>query len=116
MPTLIPNEDTGASNAHNPTLMERQPVITVVSLTAMVSAIIKAVVAFGLDIDQSAEDAVNNAIIAAYPIVTAVILWFKVYAPATVRRIKEDAQQYVRPSAPNTKPTTGVRRTTNPRP
>jgi hypothetical protein len=69
----------------NPTSSE--PALYVGAITAVVSAVIGLLVAFGLDLTEKQTGAILALTLAAAPMVSAVITRAKVYSPKTVAGI-----------------------------
>jgi hypothetical protein len=77
MTTPVPDLDTSA----------REPLLTVGTVTAVATAMISALVAFGLPLSAGQQAAVLGFVAVAAPIVVAVWGRGKVYAPASVARL-----------------------------
>lgn len=73
--------------------LKAEPAVIVSTLTAVVTAIIGLLVAFGIDVSEEQKNAIITAIGAIVPMIflTGVIIRQTVYSPATVEKIA-DAQ------------------------
>ena len=73
-------------------MMEKEPAITVATVTAFVTAIIGLLVAFGLDISKEQQDAILGVIGPTFLVILAVgpIVRQFVYAPKTVERLANE--------------------------
>lgn len=74
-------------------MLEREPAITVATVTAFVTAIIGLLVAFGIDISTEQRDAIIGVIGPAFIVILAIgpIVRQFVYAPKTTERLVTDA-------------------------
>jgi hypothetical protein len=77
MPNLEQTPDPGAS----------EPLWSVGSITAAVTAIIALLAAFGLDISDDQQSAILGVVAVAAPLVVAALSRGRVYSPATVARL-----------------------------
>lgn len=106
--------------------MKTEPAITVASITAAVTAILALLVAYGFDVSDEQQQAILGIVAVLAPIIVGIVTRQNVWAPASVGTVKQDAYRAglndatdpatgsaQRPYA-HTKPTTGVRRQTNP--
>lgn len=65
--------------------MSTEPATIVGSITAAATAIIALLVAFGMDLTQDQQNAILGVVAVAAPVIAAVIIRGKVYAPKTVQ-------------------------------
>lgn len=77
--------------------MSTQPVITVTTITSAASALIALAVYLWPGIDPNIEKAINAAIVALWPIVTAAWTWHRVYAPRSVEKIADEQYRAGKP-------------------
>ena len=70
--------------------MERQPLVTVATVTALAAAVLSALVAFGTPLNDGQVQAVLGVIAVAAPVVVAVWGRRLVYSPATVSQIRAE--------------------------
>lgn len=68
----------------------REPLISVGTITAVVTAILALLVAFGLNLSDDQQAAVLGFIAVAAPVAVALAARGKVYAPATVAQMLRD--------------------------
>lgn len=98
-------------------LARNEPALTVATLTALATAMIGLLVAFGVDISDAQRDAILGFIAAAFPIIILLGGTIRQFvSPAykvddAYRAGLDDAQPT--PQRMSTKPSTGVRRATN---
>ena len=73
-------------------MMQKEPAITVATVTAFVTAVIGLLVAFGLDISTEQRDAILGVIGPAFVVILALgpIVRQFVFSPATVEKIAAD--------------------------
>lgn len=65
--------------------MDREPIVTVAAITAVVSAALGVLVAFGLPLPEGAGDAIMVFVGAVAPLVVAWVARGRVTSPATLR-------------------------------
>jgi nitrate/nitrite transporter NarK len=70
-----------------PTSEASEPLFTVGSITAGVTAVIAVLVAFGLPISDGQQSAILGVVAVAAPLAVAALARRRVYAPATVSRL-----------------------------
>jgi len=75
------------------TLTQREPLITVGSIIAIISAILVFLKSMGVDISDSQQDAIRNLVAVLAPVVLAFVARQFVWAPDTVRDVTETAAQ-----------------------
>lgn len=73
-------------------MMQKEPAITVATVTAFVTAIIGLLVAFGVDVSEDQRNAILGVIGPAFLIILAIgpIIRQFVYAPKSVKKIAND--------------------------
>ena len=74
-------------NAYEPNADSTEPLFTVGSITAAVTAVLALLVAFGLDLSGDQKQAILGVVAVAAPIIVAAVARRKVYSPATVARL-----------------------------
>lgn len=75
------------TNTHQPDPASAQPLLSVGTITAIGTALVGALVAFGLDLTDDQQSAILAVLGVAAPIVVALWGRRRVYAPATVARL-----------------------------
>jgi hypothetical protein len=73
--------------------MNKEPLITVGSIVAIVSAVLVFLKSFGVDISDSQQEAIRNLIAILAPIVLALVARQFVYSPASVEKIADTQYQ-----------------------
>lgn len=73
-------------------ILDREPLITVGTITAVISALLVFLQSMGVNIDDETQAAIRNLVAVLAPIVLALIARQFVYSPASVARIAD--QQY----------------------
>ncbi len=66
-----------------------EPLFTVGSITALVTAVLALVVAFGLPVSDDQQTAILGVVAVAAPLVVAAVGRGRVWSPATVARLME---------------------------
>lgn len=74
-------------------LTQTEPLITVGSIVAIVSAILVFLKSFGVDITADQQDAIRNIVAILAPVVLAFVARQFVYSPASTERIQQAAYQ-----------------------
>lgn len=74
-------------DTHIPNADSHEPVLSVGSITAGVTALIALLVAFGLDLTEAQTTAILGVVAVAAPIVVGVLARRRAYSPATVARL-----------------------------
>lgn len=69
--------------------MNKEPLVTVAAITAVVSALLSVLVAFGIDLTQAQSTAILGAVGVIAPLVVAWVARGKVASPATVEKIEQ---------------------------
>jgi Mn2+/Fe2+ NRAMP family transporter len=72
--------------------MQKEPLLTVGAITAIVSALLVFLQSMGVNITDDQQEAIRNLVAVLAPIVLALVARQFVYAPATVEKIAD--QQY----------------------
>ena len=67
--------------------IEREPAALVGTITGLAAAILTALIAFGVDLDQTQHDALLGLVAVAAPIIAGIVIRGKVYSPETVERM-----------------------------
>lgn len=70
-----------------PTSGASEPLVTVGTITAAVTAVLAMLIAFGLPVSDDQQTAILGVVAVAAPLVVAAIARGRVYAPATVSRL-----------------------------
>jgi hypothetical protein len=73
--------------------MNREPVITVGTITAIVAAILAFLQSFGVSITDAQQDAIRGLVAVLAPIVLALIARQFVFSPASTRQLVNEAYQ-----------------------
>lgn len=73
--------------------MQKEPLVTVASITAGVSALLTLLVAFGIDLTEAQSTAILGVVGVAAPLIVAWAARGKVASPATVERIRASSQE-----------------------
>ena len=71
--------------------MQREPLVTVGSIVAAVSAVLVFLQSFGVDITDAQQEAIRNLVAVLAPMVLALIARQFVFAPETVEQIANEA-------------------------
>lgn len=71
--------------------MQKEPLFTVATITAVASALLSLLVAFGLELSQAQSTAILGAVGVLAPLVVAWVARSKVASPATVDKIRSEA-------------------------
>ena len=71
--------------------MQKEPLITVGSIVAVVSAILVFLKSFGVDITEEQQDAIRNLVAVLAPLVLAFVARQFVFSPNTVEGIRDEA-------------------------
>ena len=71
--------------------LDKEPLITVGAVTAIVSAVLVFLKSLGVDISNETQEAIRRLVAVLAPIVLALIARQYVYAPDTVREVQSDA-------------------------
>lgn len=95
------NVDAGAPATGTPPVttppstggMQTEPAVIIGSITAVVTAILALLVAFGMDISPDQQAAILGMVAAVAPIVAAVFIRQRVFSPATTQRIANQAAE-----------------------
>jgi hypothetical protein len=72
--------------------VDKEPLITVGTITAIASAVVAALVAFGLNLTEAQTTAILGIVAVAAPIAVTWIGRGKVASPATLRAVKAQTQ------------------------
>lgn len=67
--------------------MSQEPAALVGTITGLAAAILTALIAFGVDLDQTQHDALLGLVAVAAPIIAGIVIRGKVYSPETVERM-----------------------------
>src|SRR5690606_36934868 len=73
--------------------MATEPATIVGTITAAATAIIALLVAFGLDLSDEQQQAILGVVAVAAPVIAAVVIRGKVYAPKTAQEVVNDAAE-----------------------
>ncbi|MEU7617174.1 hypothetical protein AB0B27_13920 [Micromonospora rifamycinica] len=73
----------------NPESAPTEPLLTVGSLTALVTAVLALVVAFGLPVSDAQQTAILGVVAVVAPLVVMAVGRGRVWSPATVARLVE---------------------------
>lgn len=71
--------------------MKTEPLVTIASITAAATAVIAALVAFGVNLDDAQTEAIMGLVAVAAPLIVAAVARRHVSSPATVDRIRATA-------------------------
>ncbi|MEV4271919.1 hypothetical protein [Micromonospora aurantiaca (nom. illeg.)] len=74
-------------NVYEPDAESTEPLFTVGTITAAVTAVLALLVAFGLDLSDGQKQAILGAVAVAAPFIVAAWGRRRVYAPATVAKL-----------------------------
>lgn len=67
--------------------LQTEPAAIVGTITGLAAAILTALIAFGVDLDQAQHDALLGLVAVAAPIIAGIVIRGKVYSPNTVERM-----------------------------
>lgn len=73
--------------------MATEPATIVGTITAAATAVIALLVAFGLDLSDEQQQAILGVVAVAAPVIAAVVIRGKVYAPKTAQEVVNDAAE-----------------------
>lgn len=71
--------------------MNKEPLITVGGITAIISAILVFLKSFGVDISDDQQEAIRNLVAVLAPVVLALVARQFVYSPNSAQRIQDKA-------------------------
>lgn len=72
--------------------MKREPATIIGAITAVVSAVLALLVAFGMDVSEDQQAAILGVVAAVAPLVAGVLIRSKVWSPASVDKVIEDVR------------------------
>lgn len=73
--------------------MATEPATIVGTITAAATAVIALLVAFGMDLTDEQQQAILGVVAVAAPVIAAVVIRGKVYAPKTAQEVVNDAAE-----------------------
>lgn len=73
--------------------MASEPATIVGTITAAATAVIALLVAFGMDLTDEQQQAILGVVAVAAPVIAAVVIRGKVYAPKTAQEVVNDAAE-----------------------